>query len=152
MGFLLLLTAVCYGEDHAPLPAQVANAKTVFLVNGGGSDTAYDAFYAAMKQWGHYQIVGYRDKADLIITIEYRTDYDGSSLLPIYNGYTKQTTYYTQQIIDPQIIMVVTDARTGDELWSAVEHQKLVRLRRHVANEIGKAADRLVEDLKSRMQ
>jgi hypothetical protein len=42
----------------APLPAVIANAHTVFLTNGGGSNLAYDAFYADMAQWGRYRIVG----------------------------------------------------------------------------------------------
>ena len=56
---------------QAPLPSAIVNAKTAFLVNGGGSSIAFDAFYAEMKQWGKYQIVGSPEEADLIIELKY---------------------------------------------------------------------------------
>jgi hypothetical protein len=61
----------------APLPAVVANAKRVFLTNGGGSNLAYDSFYSDMKQWGRYEIVGSPEEADLIVELAYRVEHGG---------------------------------------------------------------------------
>jgi len=54
----------------APIPAQILAAKKVFIANGGGDEShteevsysggpgrAYNEFYAAMKTWGHYELV-----------------------------------------------------------------------------------------------
>jgi hypothetical protein len=56
---LLLAVSVCTvaGKSRkdvpaAPLPSVIANAKNVFLANGGGSDLANDTFYSEMKKWG----------------------------------------------------------------------------------------------------
>jgi hypothetical protein len=59
---------------EAPLPAIVANAKKIFLSNGGGSNLAYDAFYSKMKEWSKYEIVGSPDEADLIVELAYRVE------------------------------------------------------------------------------
>jgi hypothetical protein len=45
----------------APLPAVIASAKKIFLSNGGGSNLAYDAFYASLKEWGKYEIVSFKE-------------------------------------------------------------------------------------------
>jgi hypothetical protein len=100
----LSLTAFAKKKEFpaAPLPAAVTNAKTVFLVNGGGSSLAFDAFYAAMKDWGKYQIVGSPEAADLVITLNYWVEKNGSSAVPVTNTYTGQTTYYSSENRDPQ--------------------------------------------------
>src|ERR1700676_192825 len=54
----------------APIPAQILSAKKVFIANGGGDESrneatsysggparTYNEFYAAMKSWGHYDLV-----------------------------------------------------------------------------------------------
>ena len=61
----------------APLPAVIVNANKIFLSNGGGSNLAYDAFYASMKDWGKYEIVGSPDEADLIVELAYRVEDKG---------------------------------------------------------------------------
>ena len=50
----------------APVPSPIAAAKKVFISNApgsnlpasfGGTDRTYNEFYAAMKGWGHYELV-----------------------------------------------------------------------------------------------
>ena len=62
----------------APLPAVIVGAKKVFLSNGGGSNLAFDAFYAAMRDWGRYEIVGSPADSDLIIELAYKVDQEGT--------------------------------------------------------------------------
>jgi hypothetical protein len=62
----------------APLPAVIVSAKKIFLSNGGGSNLAYDAFYASMKDGGKYEIVGSPDSADLIVELGYRVEQGGT--------------------------------------------------------------------------
>jgi hypothetical protein len=152
----LLLPVVAFGKDKeippAPLPAQITQARTAFITNGGGSEVGFDAFYQEIKQWGKYQIVGSPDSADLIIELTYGVEHNGNYSVPVYNSYTKQTTYYSGQIIDPQLKMTIYDAKSKAPLWSSIDHRKVVRLERNVDKEIVNSAVRLVNELKSRSQ
>lgn len=66
----------------APIPAQILAAKKIFIANAGGDqmaendpvftggpDRAYNQFYAAMKNWGRFVIVGSPAEADLLFEI-----------------------------------------------------------------------------------
>lgn len=67
----------------APIPEEIATAKTIFISNLGADpggveilldeikdpDALYNRFYAAMKSWGHFQIVSRPQDADLVITL-----------------------------------------------------------------------------------
>lgn len=63
----------------APTPVAIQTAKRVFLGNAGVDSSSYPAFqrsgdinqpynwfYAAMKNWGRYQLVGTPAEADLV--------------------------------------------------------------------------------------
>ena len=67
---------------NAPIPTQIAAAKKVFIANAGGDqlteddpiftggpDRAYNQFYAAIKNWGRFNIVGSPAEADLLLEI-----------------------------------------------------------------------------------
>ncbi len=66
----------------APVPAQMLNAKTVFISNAGADsglfphpfsgdpDRAYNEFYANMVSWGRYQIVSSPGEADLVFELQ----------------------------------------------------------------------------------
>jgi hypothetical protein len=75
----------------APIPAVIVNAKKVFLNNGGGSDLAYDSFYAEMKKWGRYEIVGSPEEADLIVELSYFVQDRGTHVWSSTNTYTGAT-------------------------------------------------------------
>jgi hypothetical protein len=145
----------------APLPTAVANARKVFLSNGGGSDLAYDAFYAAMKDWGRYEIVGSPDEADLIVELAYRVQSAGTRVwgssqasTQTYGG-TIQTTgtthLHSREIPDPQLVLTVYDAKAKASLWSEVDHRRLARRQRNREKETINSAERLVEVLKGRV-
>ena len=89
--FLLLLTLVnvgCAQQVAAPLPppppsviSQLRAAKKIFVDTvdedsyfvhdiGGAPNLTYVQFYAALKQWGHFQLVDSYSQADLIFDIE----------------------------------------------------------------------------------
>src|SRR6266550_1286663 len=66
----------------APVPPLILQAKKVFIANGGGDESLFDSprysggpdrlyneFYAAMKSWGRYELVGSPAEADLVIEI-----------------------------------------------------------------------------------
>jgi hypothetical protein len=156
---LVCLVATCYavpGKGRkdvppAPLPAVIRDAKKIFLTNGGGSDLAYDAFYQEMKNWGRYQIVGSPDEADLIVELAYRVEHAGTHVWSSTNTYTGATQVHSAQITDPQLVLTIYDGKSKDSLWSAVDHRRLARRRKNREKEIINSAQRLVDELKLRV-
>jgi len=151
---LLSLGAVAKNRKdvpQAPLPAVIANAKTVFLTNGGGSNLAYDAFYASMKQWGKYRIVGSPEEADLIVELKYWVEHDGTDVSSYTNTYTGKTQITSSEIIDPQLKLAIYDAKSKNSLWSAIDHRQLARREKNREKETIKSAERLVDQLKARV-
>lgn len=70
----------------APVPAQILSAKKIFIANAGedemaegdpvfsgGPDRAYNQFYAAVKNWGRFEIVGSPAEADLVLEVSQET-------------------------------------------------------------------------------
>jgi hypothetical protein len=135
----------------APLPAVVVNAKKIFLTNGGGSNLAYDSFYSDIKQWGKYEIVGSPDDADLIVELSYRVEHDGTRVWSSTNSYNGTTQVHSAQIVDTQLTLTIYDAKTKNSLWSEIDHRRLARREKNREKETINSADRLVEDLKARV-
>jgi len=135
----------------APLPSVVVNAKKVFLTNGGGSNLAYDAFYSEMKKWGKYEIVGSPDEADLIVELAYRVDHGGTRVWSSTNSYDGTTQVHSSQIVDPQVVLTIYDAKTKNSLWSMTDHRRLARREKNREKETVNSAERLVQELKTRV-
>jgi hypothetical protein len=134
----------------APLPAVIVDAKKVFLSNGGGSNLAFDAFYAAMKDWGWYEIVGSPDESDLIVELAYKVEQEGTHVWSTHNTYTGATQVHSAQIVDPQVMLTIYDGKTKTQLWAETDHRRLARLEKNREKETVISAQRLVDDLKAR--
>jgi len=72
----------------APVPAQIMNAKSVFISNTapdgmpsdilehfGEPNRPYDQLYAAMKAWDRYQLASSPEDADLVMEIHFMRSY-----------------------------------------------------------------------------
>jgi hypothetical protein len=70
--------------EPGPLPAQIVNAKSVFISNTapdgmpsdilehfGEPNRPYDQLYAAMKAWGRYELAGSPADADLVMELHF---------------------------------------------------------------------------------
>ncbi len=136
----------------------VVKAKTVFLTNAEGSNFAYDAFYSKMKEWGKYEIVGSPNEADLIIELAYKVDKStGVGSSPIYSPNKENsgivqtgTRVSSYQILDPQLVLTIYDAKTRTSLWSETDHRRLARRQKNREKETVNSAQRLVDDLRAR--
>ena len=116
----------------APLPAKLQTAKKVFLINGGGNDLAYDAIYSAVRLWSRYELVNTSEDADLVI--EFHVGY-------LTGPYS----------IAPQFVLAVSDARSREPLWSAVEYpRRRPTIKNHDKVTI-ETAQRLVNNWKERL-
>ena len=102
---------------RAPVPTPIAVARKVFISNApgsdlpssfGGSDRTYNEFYAAMKGWGHYELVSSPSDADLILEISLN-----SSLSGVGGSSTTGCTSYNSS----ELKLVILDARMHVPLW-----------------------------------
>ena len=100
----------------APVPTPILTARKVFIANGGydansraaferehQSNRPYNELYAAMKKWGHYELVSAPAESDLVFTIRFTA--------PISN-LDKLTSY------QPQMEVTIFDAKTHFVLWT----------------------------------
>ena len=53
--------------QHAPLPAKLLAAKSIYIQNDSGQADLADKSYTELKTWGRYQIVDAKDKAIVIL-------------------------------------------------------------------------------------
>jgi len=96
---------------QAPVPAPLLKGKKAFIsyelgdvtafpqAYSGGPERAYGEFYAAMKAWGHYELVSDPNDADVVFAVRF-----------VDPGTTV-----------PQIRIGVSDGKTGIGLWGFVE-------------------------------
>jgi hypothetical protein len=135
----------------APLPEKLLTAHKVFVVNGGGSDLAFDAFYKALKDWGRFQLVSTPSDAEIVMQLRYGVVNRGTEVWSATNSYTGQTQVFSDQVVDPQLVLTVFDASSKTPLWSTVAHQRLARRQKNREKETVNAAEGLVERLKAKL-
>jgi hypothetical protein len=102
----------------APLPSQIASAKKVFISNARGEwnpyywsgtpERTYNEFYAAIKTWGHYELVAAPGDADLVLQISFSDSLDVNAT----GG----------QVSKPVFRLVILDPKTHILLWTLDEH------------------------------
>ena len=134
----------------APLPAEIAAAKRIFIANGGedtrlndfsgGSIRCYSQFYTAMKTWGKYELVASPSDADLIAEIEFRNPPDAAGL----HREGIATYYY-----DPQFKLSLIDPKTHTTEWVFLEHADGAVLQRNRDKNFDSALARIVMDFKT---
>ena len=116
----------------APVPSPIAAARKVFISNApgsslpasfGGPDRTYNEFYAAMKGWGHYELVAAPSYADLILEISLT-----SSLSGVGGTSTTGCTSYNST----ELRLVILDARMHVPLWWFNE-ESTQKYRLHIA-------------------
>lgn len=118
--FCLLPSVVLGKTNHAPLPDQILQAKTVYIDNRSGVADINDKAYDELTKWGRFKILPAAKDADLVLLISasaytagYKTrstgtdDGDSIDLESRTTAEVGQTTYLT--VIDP---------RTGNALWA----------------------------------
>ena len=102
----------------APTPTAIQTARRVFLGNAGVDSSSYPAFqrsgdvnqpynwfYAAMKNWGRYQLVGTPAGADLVFEISFAAPLVGADKLATFAPYLR---------------LEILDAKTHFVLWTIV--------------------------------
>jgi len=130
----------------APVPAQIAAARKVFISNGGADvlaqsvfkragepDQAYNHFYFAMQSWGRYELVSAPADADLVFEIRFAA--------PVYyNG--------TLTSFQPQFGLSIVDAKSHFLLWSLTEPVEGAFRKATWLKNFDHGLDNLMDDLK----
>lgn len=69
----IVLVLICFSSTvyakakHAPLPDELLAAKTVYLVNNTGYQSALDTAYDQFQRWGRFTIVTKKESADIVV-------------------------------------------------------------------------------------
>ena len=74
---------------HAPLPEELLAAKTVYLLNKTGNQSALDTAYEQFQKWGRYSVVSKKESADIIVVFTHDAGLnDGTTI-----GFTHMNVY-----------------------------------------------------------
>jgi hypothetical protein len=136
----------------APVPGQIQAAKKIFVSNSGGDerwfddptftggvDRTYNEFYAAMKTWGHYELVGSPADADLIFEI--------GLTAPGISGTGSEGDTLGRKPYDPQFRLNVRDPKTNVLLWAFTEHVQWAMLQGNRDKNFEATLNKIVADL-----
>ena len=136
----------------APVPQQILAAKKVFIANSGGderwydeavftgrSERVYDAFYAAVKTSGRYEIVGAPADADLLFEI--------GLTAPMVSGAAARGDTLAVKPYDPQIHLAIRDPKTNALLWAFTEHVQWAILQGNRDKNLDLTLARIMTDL-----
>jgi hypothetical protein len=157
----LTIITCCWGTwagqpkpaPSGPVPNPIVNAKKVFIANAGGDEPwdseaqftggperAYDEFYAAMKSWGHYELVNTPGDADLWFEIAFRT--------PALAGTAARTSdSLAGRPYDPQFRLTIRDPKTNAVLWAFTEHVQWAVLQGNRDKNFSEGSARIVADV-----
>jgi hypothetical protein len=129
----------------APVPAQILSAKKVFISNAGeetnywrhrinwysgGPNRAYNQLYAAIKSWGHYELVSAPGDADLAFEIR-------------FEDRAPQSTEMSQ------FRLLVLDPKTRITLWAFTSYVEPANRAKNRDKNYDLALAALVDDVKS---
>jgi hypothetical protein len=133
---LLLAIPQLRAQTSAPIPAQIASAKTVFLANAGSTPVsnqaaliAYNAFYQALASGNRYQLTSDPESADLALEV---------SIHSVFEGGLNQTQY---------VQVIIRDPKSQSLLWSTAEGIQFAARVKTQEKNLADAATKLAADL-----
>lgn len=135
----------------APVPPAIYSAKKIFVSNAGADsglfphpfsgsqDRVYNQFYAAMQQWGRYQLVSDPNEADLVFEVR----------LSGPNG--PQNPDKAKGASDPLPIfhLAILDRKSHYTLWAVTESVSIAWLQKSHDRNFDDALGALVADVKN---
>jgi hypothetical protein len=135
----------------APAPQRILAAKRIFVANAGedersttgplydgGPTRAYDTFYAALKSWGHYELVSDPADADLVLELDFNLE------RPVIKGES-----LTSSELDPVFHLAIRDPKTNVLLWRFTEHSQWALLQGNRDKNFDSALAKTVGDLQT---
>jgi hypothetical protein len=138
------------GSVPAPIPPQIAAAHRVFVSNAGGEsfeavigqtvfnggpDRPYDQFYAAMKDWGRFELVSSPADADIVFEVSWALTDTGLRLpvlgqlrLVVVDPKTHITLWTFTQYVRGAVLLGNRDKNFDQAMTTVVNHLKLLAL------------------------
>jgi hypothetical protein len=158
-GFVFLTIALCAmplaahqaQAPEAPVPPAIFSAKKIFVSNAGADsglfphpfsgsqDRVYNQFYAAMQQWGRYELVSDPTEADLVFEVR------------LAGPSGPQNPDKQKGASDPLPIFYLTivDRKSHYTLWTLTESISLAFLQKTHDRNFDDALGSLVADVKN---
>ncbi|HTC63616.1 MAG TPA: hypothetical protein VK709_12295 [Candidatus Saccharimonadales bacterium] len=106
----LIVPPILAKDMHAPLPASVIAAKTVYIDNQTGHAEITDRAYDALSKWGRFKILMNAKDADLIL--RFTADTEGRPTPP-----------HNDIDISPTPVLFSVFDQTNDKLWFASKNK-----------------------------
>ena len=110
LALVLVVSPIHAKDKHAPLPASVIAAKTVFIDNQTGHAEITDRAFDALSKWGRFKILQNAKDADLVL--RFTADTKGRPTPP-----------HNDIDISPTPILFSVFDQTNNELWSVSRNQ-----------------------------
>jgi bifunctional ADP-heptose synthase (sugar kinase/adenylyltransferase) len=136
---------------EAPMPALIVRSHKVFLANAGGSTLAFDEFYAQIKSWGRYQLVGSPSEAEIVLELTYAVVDQGEHVWSSTSAYSGKTRVHSARETSRELQLSIYDAKNKDLLWATTDNPR-ARFGNHQEEELVRSADRLSGDLRIRVE
>lgn len=160
LGTIAVLALACTAEAQqtktalpAPIPGQITSGKKVFVSNVGGDTNGmysgeprrlYDQFYAVLKSWGRYELVGSPAEAELVFEIGFTNPFIGED---VWGG--QGTSVSSRSHNDPQFRLAIIDPGTRIVLWVFTQHIEHALLQGNRDKNFDQAVSFLVNDLRN---
>jgi hypothetical protein len=110
LALALVVSPIHAKDKHAPLPASVIAAKTLYIDNQTGHAEITDRAFDALSKWGRFKIVQNAKDADLVL--RFTADTKGRPNPP-HNDIDISPTPVHLSVLD----------QTNDELWSSSKNE-----------------------------
>jgi hypothetical protein len=137
-------------------PSQrLANAKTVYVKNGGGTSIPFDVISGAFDGWARFVPVGSPEKADLIVEVTSPEDTKATTTGKggiSASGMPEQTMTTTREVGSDRVKMVVQDAKSHITLWAASQQAKSAMKQRSYNDNLVDAAQKLFTQFHDRVE
>jgi hypothetical protein len=128
---------------EAPIPPLILSATRVFIANAesepvlGVPNLTYNEFYAAMRSWGKYQLVGTPADADLILEVRFGP-----------TGGVPMIAAFTGGVLFPAIRVTILDPKTHVLLWGFTEYIQTASRNSTARKNFDKAVSAVIDNLK----
>lgn len=110
LALVLVVSPIHANDKHAPLPATVMAAKTVYIDNQTGHSEITDRAYDALTKWGRLKLLQNAKDADLIL--RFTADTKGRPTPP-HNDIDVSPTPVTMTVLD----------QANNVLWFATKNK-----------------------------
>lgn len=110
LALALVVSPIHANDKHAPLPASVIAAKTIYIDNQTGHSEITDRAYDALTKWGRFKLTQTAKDADLIL--RFTADTKGRPTPP-HNDIDVSPTPVTMTVLD----------QANNVLWFATKNK-----------------------------